>query len=59
MSNDNEDPRETPSDDPRLKKDPGNTKQTDEPWKGNPEKDQLDPNRPKPDLEKWHNSNTH
>jgi hypothetical protein len=29
-----EDPRETPSDDPRQETDWPNTKQTDEPWKG-------------------------
>jgi len=54
-----EDPRETSQDDPRAKTDWPNTKQTDEPWKGNPEKEQLDPNRPDIDLEKWQESNTH
>jgi hypothetical protein len=53
------DPRETPKDDPRQQTDWKTTKQTDEPWKGNPEKDQLDPDRPKPDLERWQKSNTH
>jgi hypothetical protein len=52
------DPRETPLDDPRQKTDRPTTRQSDEPWKGNPEKDQLSPDRPKPDLEKWE-SNTH
>jgi hypothetical protein len=46
-------------DDPRQRTDWPNTKQTDEPWKGNPEKDQLDPKRPDIDLEKWQESNTH
>jgi hypothetical protein len=54
-----EEPRETPLDDPRQKTDWPTHKQTDEPWKGNPEKDQLDPNRPDIDLEKWQQSNTH
>jgi hypothetical protein len=56
---DENDPRETPLDDPRQKTDWPTHKQTDEPWKGNPEKDQLDPNRPDIDLEKWQESNTH
>jgi hypothetical protein len=51
--------KETPSDDPRQKTDWKTTKQTDEPWKGATEKEQLDPTRPKPDLEKWHDTNTH
>jgi hypothetical protein len=51
--------KETPKDDPRQQTDWKNTKQTDEPWKGATEKEQLDPNRPKPDLEKWHDTNTH
>jgi hypothetical protein len=54
-----EDPRETPLDDPRKKTDWPNSKQSDEPWKGNTEKDQLAPDRPKPDLEKWQETNTH
>jgi hypothetical protein len=52
-----EDPRETPSDDPRQKTDWPNTKQTDEPWKGYPEKEQR--NDTAIDLEKWQESNTH
>lgn len=51
--------KETPSDDPRQKTESKTTKQTDEPWKGATEKEQLDPDRPKPDLEKWHDTNTH
>jgi len=53
------DPRENPKDDPRQENDWGSAKQTDKPWKGNPEKDQLAPNRRKPDLEQWQESNTH
>jgi hypothetical protein len=48
-----EDARETPLNDQRQMTDWPNTKQSDEPWKGNTERDQLDPCRPKPDLEKW------
>lgn len=55
----NEDPRETPQDDPRQKTDWPTHRQTDKPWKGNPEKDQIAPNRPDIDLEKWQESNTH
>jgi hypothetical protein len=44
--------KETPKDDPRQQTDWKNTKQSDEPWKGATEKEQLDPDRPKPDLEK-------
>jgi hypothetical protein len=54
-----ESPRETPLDDPRQQTDWPTHKQTDEPWKGNPEKDQLPPDRPDIDLEKWQESNTH
>jgi hypothetical protein len=35
-----EDPGEMPQDDPRQKTDWPDTKQTDEPWKGNPAKEQ-------------------
>jgi hypothetical protein len=55
---DEEDPRESPQDDPRQKIDWPNTKQTDEPWKGNPEKEQRNDDG-KIDLEKWHRTNTH
>lgn len=44
---------------PPEQTDKPNHKQTDKPWKGNPEKEQLDPDRPKPDLEKWQETNTH
>ena len=53
-----EDPRETPLDDPRQKTDWPATKQTDEPWKGNPEKEQRNDGGDL-DLEKWHRTNTH
>jgi hypothetical protein len=52
-----EDPRETPADDPRQKTDWPHTKQTDEPWKGYPEKEQR--NDTGIDLERWQESNTH
>jgi hypothetical protein len=50
--------REKPTDDPRQQTDWKNTKQTDKPWKGPVEKEQK-PGGPPPDLEKWHESNTH
>lgn len=51
--------KETPKDDPRQRTDWPSKKQTDKPWRGNPEKEQLPPDRPNPDLEKWHRTNTH
>ena len=50
--------REKPTDDPRQQTDWPSTKQTDEPWKGPPEKEQK-PKGPKPDLEKWNETSTH
>jgi hypothetical protein len=50
--------RETPKDDPRQRTDKPSIKQTDEPWKGNPEKEQRSSVR-KDDLEKWQRSDTH
>jgi hypothetical protein len=50
--------KEKPTDDPRQQTDWGSHKQTDKPWKGNPEKEQR-PGSSKPDLEKWHETNTH
>jgi hypothetical protein len=47
-----------PDDDPRQRTDAKTTKQTDEPWKGPVEKEQK-PGNSKPDLEKWHDTNTH
>lgn len=43
--------KESPKDDPRKESDPETFKQTEEPWKGNPEKEQ--PQGSKHDLEKW------
>jgi hypothetical protein len=50
--------KEKPTDDPRQQTDWGSHKQTDKPWKGNPEKEQR-PGSSKPDLEKWHETDTH
>lgn len=50
--------REEPTDDPRQKTDWGSHKQTDKPWKEKPEKEQRS-GSVKPDLEKWHETNTH
>jgi hypothetical protein len=50
--------KETPKTDPRERTDWGSSKQTDQPWKGNPEKEQRNEDA-KPDLEKWHKSSTH
>ena len=36
----------------------GSHRQTDKPWKGNPEKEQRNDGA-KIDLEKWHETNTH
>jgi len=54
----NEDRRESPNEDPREKTDWGSTKQTDEPWKGPPEKEQQGFAK-KDDLERWQRTNTH
>jgi hypothetical protein len=51
--------KEKHGDDPRQRTDEKNTKQTDEPWKGPVEKDQRPGDAPRPDLEKWHDTNTH
>jgi hypothetical protein len=50
--------KETPKDDPRQQTDQGSHKQTDKPWKGNPEKEQRNDGADL-DLEKWHKSSTH
>ena len=50
--------KETPVDDPRQRTDKKTHKQTDEPWKGNPEKEQRNDDG-KIDLEKWKDSGTH
>jgi hypothetical protein len=50
--------KETPKDDPRQQTDKGSIKQTEEPWKGNPEKEQRSGTK-KSDLERWQRSDTH
>ena len=50
--------QETPKDDPRKQADQATHKQTDKPWKGNPEKEQRNDGA-KIDLEKWQKSGTH
>ncbi|WP_426435577.1 hypothetical protein [Bradyrhizobium genosp. P] len=50
--------KETPKDDPRQQTDSGSHKQTDKPWKGNPEKEQQN-GEADLDLEKWHRTSTH
>jgi hypothetical protein len=50
--------KDTPKTDPRERSDWGSPKQTDQPWKGNPEKEQRNGGE-KPDLEKWQETNTH
>ncbi|WP_131869998.1 MULTISPECIES: hypothetical protein [unclassified Bradyrhizobium] len=54
-----DDPRETPLDDPRQQTDMSTHRQTNEPWRGNPEKHQTEPKRPRVDLERWHKSDAH
>lgn len=54
--------KERPNDDPRQQNDWGSHRQTDKPWKGNPEKEQRSKNDSKdekPDLEEWQESDTH
>ena len=50
--------KESPNEDPRQRTDWKSPKQTDKPWKGNPEKEQK-PSDVTPDLEKWQDSSTH
>jgi len=50
--------KDTPKDDPRQDTDEGSLTQTDEPWTGNPEKEQHS-HAEKDDLETWHRSGTH
>jgi hypothetical protein len=50
--------KETPKDDPRQRTDHGSSRQTDKPWKGNPEKEQRS-HVSEDDLEKWHRTSTH
>ena len=51
--------KERPTDDPRNESDWDNTRQTDQPWKGLPEKQQRPNKAGKPDLERWKDSGTH
>jgi hypothetical protein len=51
--------KEKPGDDPRQRTDEKTTRQTDKPWKGPVEKEQRSDGAPKPDLEKWHDTDTH
>ncbi len=50
--------KEKPGDDPRERTDWKSPKQTDEPWHGPVEKEQK-PGGGKPDLERWHDADTH
>ena len=50
--------KETAKDDSRQQTGSKSHKQTDEPWKGPTEKEQRS-GGPPPDLEKWHETNTH
>jgi hypothetical protein len=50
--------QEKPDDDPRQRTDWKKSSQTDEPWKGPTEKEQQRTGPP-PDLEKWHDTQTH
>lgn len=50
--------KETSKDNPRQRTDLGSHSQTDEPWSGNPEKEQRNDDF-KPDLERWQESDTH
>ncbi len=50
--------KDPPKDNPPPKPHKGSFSQTDEPWKGNPEKEQKRTGPP-PDLEKWRKSGTH
>jgi hypothetical protein len=50
--------KETPNDDLRQRTDKGSHSQTDQPWKGNPEKEQRSGTK-KSDPDKWQETNTH
>jgi hypothetical protein len=50
--------KETPKDDPRERTDWGSDKQTDKPWKGNPETEQRSGTK-KSDPDLWQETNTH
>jgi hypothetical protein len=49
---------EHPADAHRRRTDLGGHSQTDQPWKGNPEKEQK-PGTKKPDPDQWQETNTH
>lgn len=49
---------ENPKDDPRQQNDKRSHSQTNEPWKGNPEKEQRSGTK-KSDLDKWQETDTH
>ena len=49
--------KESPKDDPRQKTNQGSHKQTEKPWKGNPETERR--SDAKIDIEKSHETNTH
>ncbi|MET4801085.1 hypothetical protein [Bradyrhizobium sp. LB11.1] len=49
---------ETPKDDLRQRADQKTHKQTDQPWKGNPEQEQRN-EADAVDLENWQRTNTH
>jgi hypothetical protein len=51
--------QEKPNDDPHQRTDKKSFKQTNEPWKQPVEKEQNPEGVPKPDLERWHESDTH
>ena len=50
--------KETPKDDPRQRTDEGSLSQTDQPWKGDPEKEQQSGTK-KSDPDLWQETNTH
>jgi hypothetical protein len=50
--------KEKPNDDPRRRTDAGSLKQTEAPWKGNPEKEQRAGTK-KSDPDLWQETNTH
>ncbi|WP_407168736.1 hypothetical protein [Bradyrhizobium sp. ORS 111] len=54
----NREPSKPMTHDPGRLSDWGSHAQTDTPWRGNPEKEQRS-GAHAPDLEKWHESNTH
>jgi hypothetical protein len=51
--------KEKPTDDPRERTDWKSPKQTDEPWKGPVEKERKPGGTSGPDLERWHDTDTH